>query len=301
LLYHLRVLVKKIFSGKYKYLKLSLYIVFISFFYSIFIIEENVYFYKYSYFTTLSYLTAFHLGPATLLLILGYLLIDRHNESVLTAKVIIFITGICIISKISYVLFPKYFIGAKFHIYNISLIKVYFDNKFDAFSLYNFWWLYIAILIIALSNISFSHIGFNKKWNRETIIFTSFFACYIILSCVLNNNFKYQQLMTEKFVWNFLSSIYSSLRVSFLEEALFRGIIQAYFCTKLSRIKDGSIIAIFITSLLFGFFHYPFIDKNFSLLFLHGFIYGWIYYKTQNIWSPIFLHGLNNFLVYVFQ
>jgi membrane protease YdiL (CAAX protease family) len=167
-------------------------------------------------------------------------------------------------------------------------------------------------LIIALSNISFNHIGFNKKLNRETIIFTSFFASYIILPYVLNNTLTYQELITQKFAWNLISAIYPSIRVSFLEEILFRGMIQTYFCLKLSRIKDGHFIAILTSSLIFAFCHYPLqvgigygtgekIDGAFASHFIRGCIYGWLYYRTQNIWSPIFLHGLNNFIFYLLK
>jgi len=298
---NLRIRLSKLFGGRYKYLKLCTYLVFISLLYSIFIAEEHIYFSWVSYFVILFSLITFHLWQPALILILGYLLIDRCNESELTVKVIIFVIGICIFSKVFYVLFPKFFFLTKYHIYNLSLIKVYFNNTSDTFELYNFWWMSLTILIISFSNISFSHIGFNKKLNQETIIFTSFFALFIILPFFLNNIFKYEEFIIQKFVWHILSAIYSSIRVPFLEEILFRGIIQTYFCTKLSRIKDGNIVAIIISSIIFGLFHYPFIDGSFSPFFIHGFVYGWLYYRTQNIWSPIFLHGLNNFLVYVFK
>ena len=298
---NLRPLLKKIFNGKYKYLKLCLYIIFVSFFYSIFITEEHISFARASYSNTLFLLTAFHVWAPLLILIPGYLLIEKSRDSYPTIQAIIFIIGICIFSKVSTILTFKYFHFAKYQIYNISLIRVYFNSKLDTFNLYQFWWLYSAILIIGLSAISFRGIGLNKKWNKKSIIYTIAFACYIILPHALKIGSNFQPAMTQKFVRHLLSSLYPSISVSFIEETLFRGIIQTYFGTKLNSIKDGHIIAIFITSLLFGFFHYPFIGGSFSTLFIHGFAYGLVYYLSHNLWSPIFLHGLNNFLIYVFK
>jgi len=298
---NLRTLLKKIFNGKYKYLKLCLYIISVSFFYSIFLTEEHISFARSSYSNMLLLLTAFHVWAPLLILIPGYLLIGKSRDSYPTLQAIIFTAGICIFSKVSTILTFKYFSFAKYQIYNISLIRVYFNSKLDTFNLYQFWWLYSAILIIGLSAISFHSIGLNKKWDKKSIIYTIAFACYIILPHALKIDFNFQQAMTQKFAWHLISSLYPSISVSFIEETLFRGIIQTYFCTKLSSIKDGSIIAIFITSLLFGFFHYPFIGGSFSTLFIHGFVYGLVYYLSQNLWSPVFLHGLNNCLIYVFK
>ena len=298
---NLRPLLKKFFNGKYKYLKLCLYIIFTSFFYSIFIIEEHIDFAKGSYSTHLFLLTAFHIWVPLTLAFFGYLLIERSKDSNPTIQAIIFIIGICILSKVSLIPITKYFNFAKYHIYNISLIRVYFNSKLDTFNLYQFWWLYAAILIIGLSTISFRSIGLNKKWDKKTIIYTIAFACYIILPHALKIDVNYQLAMTQKFAWNLISSLYFSISVPFIEETLFRGIIQTYFCTKLNRIKDGSMIAILITSILFALFHYPFIGPSFSTLFIHGFVYGLVYYLSKNLWSPVFLHGLNNFLFYVFK
>ncbi len=298
---NLRILLKKFFNGKYKYLKLCLYIISVSFFYSIFLTEEHISLARASYSNMLFLLAAFHVWAPLLILIPGYLLIEKSRDLNPSIQAIIFIIGICIFSKVSTILTFKYFSFAKYQIYNISLIRVYFNSKLDTFNLYQFWWLYSAILIIGLSAISFHSIGLNKKWDKKSIIYTLAFACYIILPYVLKIDFNFQQAMTQKFAWHLISSLYPSISVSFIEETLFRGIIQTYFCTKLNSIKDGSIIAIFITSLLFGFFHYPFIGGSFSTHFIHGFVFGLVYYLSQNLWSPVFLHGLNNFLIYVFK
>ena len=298
---NLRPLLKKFFSGKYKYLKLCLYIIFVSFFYSIFLTEEHISFARGSYSNTLFLLSAFHVWVPFCLLIPGYLLIERSKNSEPTIQTIIFIVGICIFSMTSSIHIFKFFNFTKYHIYNTSLLIVNFNSKLDTFNLYQFWWLYLAILIIGLSGISFSSIGLNKKWDKKTIIYTIVFACYIILPYTLNFDVNYRQAMTQKFAWNVISSLYFSISVPFIEETLFRGIIQTYFCTKLNRIKDGSMIAILITSILFALFHYPFIGGSFSTLFIHAVVYGWVYYSSQNLWSPIFLHGLNNCLFYVFK
>lgn len=298
---NLRALLKKILSGRYKYVKLCLYILSASFFYSIFITEEHIYFARASYSDMLFLMTAFHVWAPLIILTFGYLLLEKSREPDPTIQAILFVIGICFLSKVSTILIFKYVDLAKYQVYTISLIRVYLNSKLTTFNLYQFWWEYSAVLMISLSAICFHRIGLNRSWDKKTILYTLIFACFILLPHALKLDFSWQQAITQKFAWHVISSLYSSISVPFTEEILFRGIIQTYFCLKLNRIKDGSMIAILITSILFAFFHYPFIGGSFSAIFIHGIVYGFAYHASQNLWSPMFLHGLNNFLFYMFK
>lgn len=73
------------------------------------------------------------------------------------------------------------------------------------------------------------------------------------------------------------------------EEWIFRGIIQ----TRTQLLLKNKWIAILITSILFSAIHMQF--EGFLPRFLLGFILGYIFSLTKNIWYPILLHiGFNS-------
>jgi membrane protease YdiL (CAAX protease family) len=72
------------------------------------------------------------------------------------------------------------------------------------------------------------------------------------------------------------------------EEVLFRGAVQNLF----SRWWKAPILAIVVTSLLFSAVHfsvYSFLSRA-----ALGFVLGWMYYRTGNIWLNIIAHAVNN-------
>jgi hypothetical protein len=72
------------------------------------------------------------------------------------------------------------------------------------------------------------------------------------------------------------------------EEVLFRGAIQ----NLLSRWLKHPIAAIVITSIVFSAIHGSYL--GFLSRFLLGFVLGWMYYRSGNIWISIFAHCFNN-------
>ncbi|MEZ7507827.1 type II CAAX endopeptidase family protein [Cloacibacterium sp. Arc13] len=76
----------------------------------------------------------------------------------------------------------------------------------------------------------------------------------------------------------------------FLEEILFRGIIQKGLINK--GVKPAK--AIIFSALAFGIFHLnPWQTVN---AFLLGLVLGVVYYKTKSLLMPILLHAFNNFI-----
>lgn len=80
-----------------------------------------------------------------------------------------------------------------------------------------------------------------------------------------------------------------------LEEIIFRGIILR------GILQNGNspVIAIIISSLLFGIAHlnpWQFFGAGFL-----GAIFGFVYYRTKSLWLCIFLHALNNTLAFIFM
>lgn len=80
-----------------------------------------------------------------------------------------------------------------------------------------------------------------------------------------------------------------------IEEILFRGVLLR------GLLQNGTspIIAIFVSSLLFGAAHlnpWQFIAAGFL-----GAIFGFVYYRTRSLWLCMFLHALNNTISFVFM
>ena len=91
---------------------------------------------------------------------------------------------------------------------------------------------------------------------------------------------------------NFFDYIISVVVIAFLpavfEETLFRGGLQ----NLLSRWLKMPIVAIIITSIIFSAVHASYL--GFLSRFALGFVLGWMYYRTGNIWLNIIGHFLNN-------
>jgi membrane protease YdiL (CAAX protease family) len=94
---------------------------------------------------------------------------------------------------------------------------------------------------------------------------------------------------------NFTDYILSVVVIAFLpalfEETLFRGGIQ----NLLSRWFKKPVLAIIVTSIIFSAIHGSYL--GFLSRFALGFVLGWIYYRTGNIWLNIIGHFFNNAFV----
>lgn len=87
-----------------------------------------------------------------------------------------------------------------------------------------------------------------------------------------------------------LSIVVIAFLPALFEEVIFRGALQ----NLLSRWLKAPILAIVITAILFSAVHASYL--GFLSRFLLGFILGWVYYKTGNIWLNIIGHFVNNSL-----
>lgn len=91
---------------------------------------------------------------------------------------------------------------------------------------------------------------------------------------------------------NFLDYLVSVVMIAFLpavfEETIFRGGLQ----NLLSRWFKKPILAIVVTSIIFSAIHGSYL--GFLSRFALGFVLGWVYYRTGNIWLNIIGHFFNN-------
>ncbi len=158
----------------------------------------------------------------------------------------------------------------------------------------------------------FDHLGFKRQLNIQQILIV-----VVIMLAALPVVSTLQEL-TEMLPWskatllkfklaeeaynkqvaviarmdNFGDYIVSVVVIAFLpavfEEVLFRGGIQ----NLLSRWFKKPIIAIVITAAVFSAIHLSYL--GFLSRFALGFILGWVYYRTGNIWLNIIGHFFNN-------
>jgi len=91
---------------------------------------------------------------------------------------------------------------------------------------------------------------------------------------------------------NFLDFLISLFMLAILpavfEETLFRGAAQ----NLLSRWFKMPVLAIIITSIIFSAVHFSYL--GFLSRLLLGFVLGWMYYRTGNLWLSIIGHVTNN-------
>ncbi len=77
-----------------------------------------------------------------------------------------------------------------------------------------------------------------------------------------------------------------------IEEVFFRRILLNQFLK-----KYNALFAIFLSAILFTIYHCD--PSILWFLFLHGLIYGYIFYKTYSLIACILFHSFTNFLTYV--
>lgn len=122
----------------------------------------------------------------------------------------------------------------------------------------------------------------------------------VIASIIIYTYFGFTNTLTAEISWYLLLIYFYSN--AFLEEFLFRGVIQS----KLER-AIGQKKAIIFQALLFMSIHIPvnsfhfFLDSDFIRLFsafgfqlINGIIFGMIFLKTRNIWISVICHYLSN-------
>lgn len=156
------------------------------------------------------------------------------------------------------------------------------------------------------------HLGFNSKLNiaQIGIVILVMIACSPLVDSLQqatemlpwskSTMLKFQQAEDDYFkqvmviarMDNVLDYILSVIVIALLpavfEETLFRGGLQ----NLLSRWFKAPIVAIIITSIIFSAIHGSYL--GFFSRFALGFLLGWFYYRTGNIWLNIIAHFFNN-------
>ncbi len=136
---------------------------------------------------------------------------------------------------------------------------------------------FFALFIVGALSDLWQQIPFSKAWQLKFKAAEEEYAKQMQVMARMNG------------VGDFLISIFIvALLPAVFEEVFFRGALQ----NLLSRWLKAPVWAIVITSIIFSAMHGSY--DGFLPRFVLGFILGWLFYRTGNIWVNIAAHFINN-------
>jgi membrane protease YdiL (CAAX protease family) len=159
---------------------------------------------------------------------------------------------------------------------------------------------------------TFIHLGLNKKVDiqQAIVVIVIMMACLPLVGALsdLTERLPFSKATFEKFkaaeeaynrqvavigrMDNFRDYLVSLIMLAILpavfEETLFRGGLQ----NLLSRWWNAPVLAIVVTSIIFSAVHGSYL--GFLSRAVLGFVLGWMYYRTGNLWLNIIAHAANN-------
>lgn len=163
----------------------------------------------------------------------------------------------------------------------------------------------IPIAIYKFKKVPFKELGFNNnKIAKQILIGLGLSAvtvfCFVILPLFLGSSrsdvlsFKPSSVYVLVFY-----IIYYLIFVGFGEEIVFRG----YFYNEIKKRTSSKLLAVILSSLMFGLWHYPngFNIMKVLITSILGLIYGFSRYKVKNctILSLGIAHGLHDSIILV--
>ena len=159
---------------------------------------------------------------------------------------------------------------------------------------------------------TFTHLGFKQNVNLKqvgVVILIMIFAIPLVgILSEITEKLPFSKATFDKFkaaedaynkqvniigrmenFWDYLLSLVMlAILPAVFEETLFRGGVQ----NLLSRWWKMPILAVVVTSIIFSAVHGSYL--GFLSRFVLGFILGWMYHRTGNLWLNIIAHGFYN-------
>ena len=150
--------------------------------------------------------------------------------------------------------------------------------------------------------------GMRETWElfKWLFIVDAVVAVIGVASVVTEGSFELAQMWGLRVIILFLMC----LGVGMFEEATFRGLVFHGLLARAGATKRGIVVAVVLSSLLFGMVHIDPTSTNFAdpsqliqALFkimqtgIFGFIAAVAVLKTKNLWPVIIIHGLNDFML----
>lgn len=166
-------------------------------------------------------------------------------------------------------------------------------------------WVIPVIILVKMVEKSnpFSYLGLRHHFRKGvkwagwlSLVFITYFIVLHLL--VLKNDIDFQIGFNE---W--LNTI---LLVGITEEIVFRGFLLRKLMEFYSFWKANIMTSLLFVSIHFpiwfykGLFEFPYILSSIITAFVLGLIFGFIYKKTNSLWSVIIIHSLYNLLVSIF-
>lgn len=138
--------------------------------------------------------------------------------------------------------------------------------------------------------------GFGFSWNKNQALFS---IAVVVLTLALAaaymfllDRFGFRELsVAEPQAWVILAGIIGALSI-FHEEILSRG----YILTMLRKYY-GVALALLISSFIFMLIHIPTRGFSYRVVtwLLMGLVYGYVYLKSESLWSALAVHAAHNF------
>lgn len=164
---------------------------------------------------------------------------------------------------------------------------------------------FCALFILIVMLLSKNRYVFTEK--REKFFKSLILAIPLLIISILNLITRIVEI--DNFdVFSMTNILLLCFSIGVTEEFLCRGWLQNEFIERYSENRKQVILSIFLSSLIFGFFHlgnllagqtlFETILQVIQTIGL-GFFLGSIYYRTKNIWTVIFLHAFYDFSVMI--
>jgi membrane protease YdiL (CAAX protease family) len=156
---------------------------------------------------------------------------------------------------------------------------------------------FIILVIKIRKDATIAHyLGLKPLTWKIVLVLLAISVGFIILSSVaghyagVSDSSDFQLDMYRTSVWPALLWIAVVFFAPAFEEVLFRGFLFEGF--RHSRI--GVIGAIILTTLPWALLHVQYELFHIGTIFVLGIIYGFVRYKTESLWSTLFMHTFNN-------
>ncbi len=162
-----------------------------------------------------------------------------------------------------------------------------------------------SLVLIVLLLFKNSYVFTQEKQHFRTGLFYGLFHIIFSIACILLFGVLMGSFKSAHTIFNLAIAC---LLVGVCEEFLCRGWLLNEFLERFGHSKKGVWYSIIISGLIFGLMHIGNISGGQDIIATviqiisaaaTGIVFGVIYYKTKNIWSVVFLHGLWDFSVFL--
>lgn len=159
-------------------------------------------------------------------------------------------------------------------------------------------WCVIVIIVMLLSGNSYVFTEKKEGFFKSIILGAP--MLFIAVACFFSSIASLDGI----YIGNLINLALLCLAIGLTEEFLCRGWIQNEFIERFGRNRKQVILSIILASLVFGIMHITNIGAGQTVFetilqiiqaTAAGTLLGSIYYRTKNIWSVVFIHGIYDF------